>query len=163
MSEIDERILDRTPPQADHRIHYGTGELQFGDLWLPKQAHATAWSSSSYMGVGGRLNMTWRMAGTFARRCAIRELAVWSIEYRRVGNGGRLADDLSRMWRRVSTGSRTLERQYPVEPDARCRWPGAFGGGTSCVSGLRDAIMCRAWQCRAAPEPQPRITMRGSW
>ncbi len=28
-------LLSRTPPKADHRIPYGPGPQQFGDLWLP--------------------------------------------------------------------------------------------------------------------------------
>lgn len=82
-------VLDRTPPTADHRIHYGAGEFQFGDLWLPEIRvgrpaplivflHGGWWQSEYDLAYGGHLCSALKADG----------LAVWSIEYRRVGSTG---------------------------------------------------------------------------
>lgn len=82
--------MDRDAPSADHRLHYGPGEFQFGDLWLPRAAgessghplvvflHGGWWRSAFDLAYGGHLSSALRAAG----------VAVWSIEYRRVGNPG---------------------------------------------------------------------------
>ncbi len=82
-------VLDRTPPRADHRIPYGPEPLHFGDLWLPKLAigqhapvvvfvHGGWWKAAYGLGYGGFLAQALSQAG----------IAVWSIEYRRVGDPG---------------------------------------------------------------------------
>jgi acetyl esterase/lipase len=83
-------VLQRTPPQADHRIHYGTGELQFGDLFLPEKlpfgarvplvvfVHGGWWRSEYDLAHAGHLCAALKAEG----------YAVWSIEYRRVGYTG---------------------------------------------------------------------------
>lgn len=80
-------VLDRTPPKADQRIHYGAGELQFGDLWLPRAGknwpvvvffHGGWWRAAYDLSYAGFLCDALRQRG----------IAVWSVEYRRVGNDG---------------------------------------------------------------------------
>lgn len=82
-------ILERNPPQADHRIHYGAGELQFADLFLPSVStsavwpvvvflHGGWWKATYGLEYGGHLGVALKNEG----------VAVWSLEYRRVGNGG---------------------------------------------------------------------------
>jgi len=82
-------ILSRTPPPADHRIHYGTAEQQFGDLRLPKLGagqrgpvllflHGGWWKASYGLDYGGHLCAALKSDG----------FATWSIEYRRVGDPG---------------------------------------------------------------------------
>lgn len=80
-------LLSRTPPAADHRIPYGPGKFQFGDLWLPSSRgtapllvflHGGWWKSKYDLAYGGHLCSALRSRG----------LAVWSIEYRRVGDTG---------------------------------------------------------------------------
>ena len=85
-------ILTRTPPLADHRIHYGPSESQFGDLWLPPLStqnpshripvivflHGGWWQSTYDLTYGGHLCAALKAEG----------IAVWSIEYRRVGSTG---------------------------------------------------------------------------
>lgn len=80
-------VLDRTPPTAAHRIHYGPGDSQFGDLWLPAThtppplvvfIHGGWWQSEYDLAYAGHL-------------CAdlkAHNIATWSIEYRRVGSTG---------------------------------------------------------------------------
>lgn len=82
-------LLERTPPKADRRIHYGTDALHFGDLWLPELApghhapvvvfvHGGWWKAEYGLDYGGFVCQALKAAG----------IAVWSMEYRRVGNEG---------------------------------------------------------------------------
>lgn len=80
-------VLSRTPPVADHRIPYGPGKSQFGDLWLPAQhgkapllvfLHGGWWKSEYDLAYAGHLCSALRGKG----------IAVWSLEYRRVGDTG---------------------------------------------------------------------------
>lgn len=75
------------PAPADHRITYGPGPLQFGDLRLPagKGPHPVAvlihggcWSAAYGLDHVGPVSDALRRAG----------IATWSIEYRRVGDAG---------------------------------------------------------------------------
>jgi len=80
-------VLSRPAPPADRRIHYGQGSQQFGDLWLPPQAgkaplvvffHGGWWRSEYDLGYAGHLCADLKRQG----------IAVWSVEYRRVGSTG---------------------------------------------------------------------------
>ena len=83
-------ILERTPPPADHRLHYGPGDFQFGDLRVPhaKSAgipapllvflHGGWWKAAYGLDYAGHLCEALRHDG----------VATWSLEYRRVGNPG---------------------------------------------------------------------------
>ena len=82
-------VLSRKPPVADHRVPYGTDKLQFGDLWLPRGGgaqrapvvvfvHGGWWKSAYDLAYGGFLCDALRRRG----------VAVWSVEYRRVGDAG---------------------------------------------------------------------------
>ena len=72
---------------ANHRISYGEDPSQFGDLFLPTNAgphpvlfllHGGCW----------RAQYGLEPMGQFARAIADKGIAVWSLEYRRLGNGG---------------------------------------------------------------------------
>lgn len=77
-----------TAPPPDHRIAYGPGPLQFGNLRLPKGRsgphpvvvfiHGGCWLAQYDIA----------HAGPFEQALADSGFAVWSIEYRRVGNDG---------------------------------------------------------------------------
>jgi acetyl esterase/lipase len=84
-------ILDRTPPKADVRLPYGPLPLQFGDLWLPKPTgdakhrwplvvlvHGGWWKNAYDLGYAGFLCNAMKAQG----------VAVWSLEYRRMGDEG---------------------------------------------------------------------------
>jgi acetyl esterase/lipase len=86
-------VMDRTPPEADLRIQYGAGRFQFGDLWLPggippakREAklpvvvflHGGWWQSAYDLAYAGELCAALKAEG----------IAVWSVEYRRVGETG---------------------------------------------------------------------------
>jgi acetyl esterase/lipase len=81
-------LLARPRPIADHRIAYGPGPQQFGDLWLPKTPgphrvvvliHGGCWLAD----LPGLELMTY--AADDLRR---RGFAVWNLEYRRLGHAG---------------------------------------------------------------------------
>jgi len=85
-------ILERTPPKADLRLPYGPLPLQFGDLWIPNFGrplagrrypllifvHGGWWKSAYDLGYAGFLCQAMKEQG----------VAVWSLEYRRVGDTG---------------------------------------------------------------------------
>ena len=81
-------LLSRPAPTADHRIHYRGGDVQFGDLWLPAGLqhaapvvvflHGGWWKAEYGLEYGGHLCAALRREG----------FAVWSLEYRRVGQAG---------------------------------------------------------------------------
>ena len=81
------QLSTRTAPPPDHRIAYGPGPFQFGHLRLPKRPgphpvvlfiHGGCWLSR------------YDIAHTAALEQALADsgFAVWSLEYRRVGNEG---------------------------------------------------------------------------
>lgn len=81
-------LLSRPRPTADARVAYGEDPNQFADLWLPTGAgphpvvvliHGGCWSAT----VADLSIMDW--AADDLRR---RGLAVWNIEYRRLGQAG---------------------------------------------------------------------------
>jgi acetyl esterase/lipase len=83
-------ILDRTPPKADRRLPYGSLPFQFGDLWIPNFGrpitglpllvfiHGGWWKSAYDLGYASFLCQAMKAQG----------VAVWSLEYRRVGDAG---------------------------------------------------------------------------
>ncbi len=82
-------ILSLSLLTADHRISYGAGQFQFGDLWIPQTRsgsllplvvffHGGWWKSEYDLGYAGRLCAALKQEG----------IASWSVEYRRVGETG---------------------------------------------------------------------------
>ncbi len=83
---LDE-ILTFPDVPADHRVSYGPDPAQFGDLYLPQQPgphpvvlllHGGCWRAQYSLTLVGQLAAALREAG----------LAVWNVEFRRLGNGG---------------------------------------------------------------------------
>jgi acetyl esterase/lipase len=84
---MSSEMNEATPPPADQRISYGTGDFHFGDLRLPHNkgphpvavvVHGGFWRSIyglEYMG-----HVCAALAGV--------GIATWNIEYRRLGNPG---------------------------------------------------------------------------
>lgn len=88
-------ILQRTPaPQPDVKIAYGKDALQFGELWLPEMGTNTNANELHPVVVlihGGcwlaelpGVELMWHMADDLRKH----GIAVWSIEYRRLGHTG---------------------------------------------------------------------------
>ncbi len=72
---------------ADHRLCYGPDPAQFGDLYLPPQPgphpmvlllHGGCWRVQYDLTLPGLMSAAFKEIG----------LAVWNVEYRRLGNGG---------------------------------------------------------------------------
>ena len=72
---------------SDHRFSYGPDPSQFGDLYLPPSPgphpvvlllHGGCWRAQYGLTRLGQLGAAFRQEG----------LAVWNVEYRRLGNGG---------------------------------------------------------------------------
>ena len=77
---------------ADHRIHYGTGSFQFGDLRLPKTSqrrpvavviHGGCWKSKH-----GDLTADLENTSPLASALTNLGIATWNIEYRQIDNPG---------------------------------------------------------------------------
>lgn len=99
---------------ADHRINYGDEDLQFGDLWIPSGAgpypvvvviHGGCWRDAYNIDPTSDFSATLSNHG----------VAVWNLEYRRVGNigGGWPGTFLD-----VAMGVdflRTLATRYPLD------------------------------------------------
>jgi acetyl esterase/lipase len=83
-------VLNRPDrPQPDHKIAYGSGPQQYGELWLPKNAagphpvvlmiHGGCWRAD----LPGPELLAWQ-----AEAIRAKGIAVWSITYRRLGHEG---------------------------------------------------------------------------
>jgi acetyl esterase/lipase len=93
-------LLDRTPLKADQRLTYGTSPQQFGDLWIPggdstKQLSVGHSSSAKRWPLIVFLHGGWwsagyglDYAGFLCQAMKAHGIAVWSLEYRRVGDVG---------------------------------------------------------------------------
>lgn len=82
------QVLDRPGAKPELKIPYGQDKLQFGELWLPKGAgphpvvlliHGGCWQAS----LPGT-ELMWQMADDLRKN----GIAVWNIEYRRIGHAG---------------------------------------------------------------------------
>ncbi len=88
-------LLKEKTPAPDYRLAYGTNELQFGELRLPKGAgphpvvvliHGGCWKAQ-LPGLDPRATSL-DLLRSLAAALADSGLATWNIEYRRVGNAG---------------------------------------------------------------------------
>jgi acetyl esterase/lipase len=80
-------LIEGDLPQPDERIWYGTGELAFGDLWLPDDdAHTTVIliHGGCWLDVYPGVEIMNHMADALRNE----GFAVWNIEYRRLGHKG---------------------------------------------------------------------------
>lgn len=80
-------VLDRTPPAADLQIAYGDGPEQFGELWLPVGAGPHPCVINIHGGYW-RAKYDRSHANHLCRSLAHEGIAVWNLEYRRIGNAG---------------------------------------------------------------------------
>ncbi|BAZ10878.1 putative esterase/lipase/thioesterase [Calothrix sp. NIES-4071] len=83
---VDEVLALPNVP-GDHRFFYGSDPAQFGDLYLPQSKgphpvvlllHGGCWRAQYSLTLVAQMAAALRQAG----------LAVWNLEYRRLGNGG---------------------------------------------------------------------------
>ncbi len=150
-------LLSRTPPSADHRIPYGAAKEQFGDLWLPAGKgkapllvllHGGWWKSEYDLAYGGHLCAAFRKAG----------VAVWSIEYRRVGETG---GGWPATFQDVAAGYDHVEKLAADHPLDLQR---VVAAGHSAGGHLAFWLAGRHHVIAGSPihDPQPRIPLRGA-
>lgn len=108
-------LLAQAPAQPDATLHYGEASNQFGQLFLPEAAtgephpvvilvHGGCWRA--------RVDLSYFTPA--ARQLAQTGVAVWNLEYRRVGNGG----GWPQTFLDVAQGAdylTTLARTYPLD------------------------------------------------
>ena len=114
--DTTKNILSRPVSSAGHRIAYGDGPSQFGDLWIPQTKsrsllplvvffHGGWWKSEYDLGYAGHLCAALKQQG----------IAVWSVEYRRVGEAG---GGWPGTFQDAASGLdfvATLAKQYPLD------------------------------------------------
>ena len=113
MVEASESLLGEPAPAANHRLAYGPDPQQFGDLWLPPgpgphplviALHGGFWRAKHDLAHFGHLCAAAAEAG----------LATWSLEYRRVGNGGGCPTTLEDV-RSGAAFALSLAARFPLE------------------------------------------------
>ena len=151
-------ILTRPAPSADHRIHYGPGPYQFGDLWLPSHTvtqrpplvvflHGGWWKSAYDLEYAGHLCQALKTVG----------IASWSVEYRRVGSTGggwpTTFQDVAAGFDHVAT----LAKSYPLDLNRVIAMGHSAGGHLAFWLAGRQHIP------RTSPiyDPQPKIRLNG--
>jgi acetyl esterase/lipase len=145
-------------PAADHRIHYGPGELQFGDLRLPADAekkpaplvvffHGGWWQSAYDLQYAGHLCAALKSLG----------IATWSVEYRRVGYTGggwpTTFQDVASGFDHVAT----LAKSYPLDLDRVIAMGHSAGGHLAFWLAGRHHIP----ETSPIHEPQPKVALHG--
>lgn len=100
---IAQDILSPAPPKANARIPYGKEAPQFGDLYLPSPANHAPGPHPAVLFIHGgfwRNNYSLDHAGHLCAALARAGAAVWSLEYRRLGDPGGnwagMSDDIIR-------------------------------------------------------------------
>ena len=151
-------VLSAIPPPADYRIRYGPNEFQFGDLWLPMSAaksplplavfvHGGWWKSEYDLRHAGHLCAALKSAG----------VAMWSIEYRRVGSTG---GGWPMTFQDVAAGCdhvTTLAKSFPLDLNRVIAMGHSAGGHLAFLLGGRHHVS------EASPiyQPRPRVALRG--
>jgi acetyl esterase/lipase len=152
-------ILSRPVLTADHRIHYGAGPWQFGDLWIPQTRspsllplvvfyHGGWWKSEYDLGYAGYLCAALKKEG----------IASWSVEYRRVGETGGgwpgTFQDAAAGFDFVAT----LARSYPLDLSRVITMGHSAGGHLAFWVAGRHHIDARS----EIYQPRPQIPLRGA-
>jgi acetyl esterase/lipase len=139
-------------PPPDHRIPYGDGPLQFGNLRLPAGegpfpvvlfVHGGCWLSQFAIGHVGLLEQAIADAG----------YAVWSIEYRRVGDAG---GGWPGTFLDVESGAdhlRALAETYPLDLSRVVAAGHSAGGYFALWLAVRDRLPRSSALWRADPLP----------
>lgn len=84
------RVHSRPQPRADHREAYGEAPAQFGELYLPGRSPVAARPPVVLLLHGGCWRARWGLdqVRSLAAALAAEGFAVWSLEYRRLGEDG---------------------------------------------------------------------------
>lgn len=86
------RVLSARPPQGAIALAYGPDHSQFGELWLPPRAVGADSAGSPVLvflhGGYWRARYDLHHAGFLCHALAASGIAVWNVEYRRLGQAG---------------------------------------------------------------------------
>jgi acetyl esterase/lipase len=152
-------ILSRPLLTADHRIHYGAGPYQFGDLWIPQARsgslvplvvffHGGWWKSQYDLGYAGYLCAALKQEG----------IATWSVEYRRVGETG---GGWPATFQDAATGfdfAATLAKSYPLDLTRVIAMGHSAGGHLAFWVAGRHHIDLHS----EIYQPRPQVPLRGA-
>jgi acetyl esterase/lipase len=152
-------ILSRPVLTADHRIRYGAGPSQFGDLWIPQTHgpsllplvvffHGGWWKSQYDLGYAGYLCAALQKEG----------IATWSVEYRRVGEAG---GGWPGTFQDVANGfdfAETLARSYPLDLSRVITMGHSAGGHLAFWIAGRHHVDSQS----EIYQPRPRVPLHGA-
>jgi acetyl esterase/lipase len=154
-------ILDRTAPKADLRLPYGPLPLQFGELWIPNFGrpmagrryplivfvHGGWWKSAYDLGYAGFLCQAMKQQG----------IAVWSLEYRRVGDvGGGWPGTMKDVAAGMDFVTK-LAGAYPIDGSRVIAAGHSAGGHLAFWLAARHHIP----HTSVLAEPQPNLALKG--
>lgn len=157
LSTAGPRVLEQTPPRAPYRLQYGAGEVQLGDLWLPPGdelhpvvifVHGGFWRSRYSLDHAGFLCQALAGSG----------IAVWSIEYRRLGDPG---GGWPGTFQDVAHGVayvRRLADDFPLDP-GRTVLMGHSAGGHLALWAAAAASLPPDHVLRGPPSPDLRAVI----
>jgi dipeptidyl aminopeptidase/acylaminoacyl peptidase len=115
MPAASEWVLSEPPPKANARFAYGEGPQQFGDVWLAPGGMRAPLVLAIHGGFWkARYDLT--HLGHACHALAQAGFAVFSIEYRRVGNGGGVPQTLEDLLLAAGSLARLASLQ-PIDPD----------------------------------------------
>lgn len=149
-------LLARTPPKADARLHYGPDASQFGDLWLPPGS-APKPTVAFFHGGWWQSDFDLAYAGEFCSALKAEGIAVWSVEYRRVGRTGggwpATFQDAAAGFDHLAV----LADSYPLDRSHVVAMGHSAGGHLAFWLAGRHHIE----PASAVYEPRPRVPLRG--
>jgi acetyl esterase/lipase len=147
--------------EAD-RHAYGRGRERFGELWPPASPESTPWPVVVLLHGGfWRAGRTLEIMHPLAIDLAGRDLAVWNLEYRRVGQyGGGWPGTL----RDVAAGIDhlvTLAAQFPLDLDQVTVIGHSAGGHLALWAAARSKLPKRAPGARPKVRPRQVMSLAG--
>jgi acetyl esterase/lipase len=152
-------ILSRPAPAADHRIPYGTDPSQFGDLWLP-QDQGTAHHPLAIFFHGGWWQSEYDLgyAGHLANALKAQGIAVWSVEYRRIGSTGGGWPNTFLDAASATDYAAELSKRYPLDTSRVITMGHSAGGHLAFWVAGRHHIEPRS----ELHLPRPQLPLRGA-
>jgi acetyl esterase/lipase len=152
-------VLDQTPPKCELRLPYGDLPQQFGDLWLPKASDKTKhrWPLVVFVHGGWwRAEYGLSYAGFLCEAMRQQGIAVWSLEYRRVGDGGGWPTTMQDVAAGFDHISRLAEA-YPLDTQRIIAAGHSAGGHLAFWLAARHHIPHNS----ELAQPQPKLSLKG--